>query len=482
MLFKKNTKHFIYCFVIISIFLSFFNLNNRIICHAAAENTESYEFLKSSLKDVLNNKKFTDLTKEIFLDTFDAIYKNYYDYESTNLDIPKVHMYIKNNFIELLKDNVDYVNVYDRESEQGKSFLSKIGVAYYMPGLKYISIVPPAKKDIKDYNDYLAAVLHEVIHSNQENIAFSRDSFLGMVFTEGAATYNQRFAVKPNTNLFLYESIENPENKMAIYTKVPDELGYSFYENSFYKLQMLIGYNEMVGLQRGASKDHLILLIDNKYGKGKGEKILKHMEDSFIPLREPKDKRNTALRYNAAVELEKEILACIKKDMEDLKNKEDTIKYFNVYRNYKNRYLLSIVKSSDIKEDHTNEIFDLDSLDNLMMKKTMEFKALSIYVDKEMEKNVIKMLLYSDSYRLNKNINIPYNLKASKFACEYDSNHHNLILFDLDNNSVKFSIGRCGKIKLMENKKEYKIKKNIFAYITSRTNYINLPDTREKKF
>ena len=465
-------------FIICLLFL--ISLEPHIICSISNESLNSYENLKNSLVNILDKKGFERLTKEIFIDTFDAVYKNYYDYESTNIGLPKVDVYLKNNFIDLLENNIDRVNVYDRESELGKSFLDKIGEAYYMPELKYISIVPPLKKNIKQYNDYLAAVLHEVTHSNQENMTFSRDTFLGMILTEGGATYNQRLACKPTTKLTLYESIENPENNMAIFTKAPDELGYSLYENSFYKLQMLIGYDEMLKLQTGGKYEDLVNLINNKYGTGKTEKILRYMEDAYVAPNKYKYK-DTAIKYDAAVNLEKEILSCVEIDINNLKSKEDTIKYFNIYRNYKSRYLLNCVKSTNTKEDHTDEIFDIKSLDNLMMKKTIEFNALSINTEKERVENTIKMLLFSNYDKLeDQNIEIPYNLFALKFAYDYDLNEHNLFLFDEQGNSLKFTSDKKGKIKISENNKDYKRKNSIFGYITCKTDYVRLPDTGER--
>jgi len=473
MFLKKCIKFIVIHMLIVGLFSFSFEPTWSI----SVKNSDSYENLKNSLINVLNNKKFEDFTKEIFLDTFDAVYKNYYDYESTNIGLPKVDIYLKKNFIDLLKNNIDRVNVYDRESEQGKSFLDKIGEAYYMPELKYISIVPPLKKNIKEYNDYLAAVLHEVTHSNQENMTFSRDTFLGMILTEGGATYNQRLASRPTTKLFLYESIENPENNMAVFTKTPDELGYSLYENSFYKLQMLIGYDEMQKLQTGGKYEDITSLISKKYGIGKAERILKYMEDSYVAPNKYKY-RNTAIKYNAAVNLEKEILNCIKMDIDNLKNKEDTIKYFNIYRNYKIRYLFSCVKSTNTEENHTDKIFNIKSIDDLMMRKAIEFKVLSVYAEKEREEDMIKMLLFSDFDKLqDESIEIPYNLLASKFAYDYDLNVHNLFLFDEQGNSVKFTSDRHGKIKISKNKKDYKRKNNIFGYMTYRMDYLRLPYT-----
>lgn len=466
--------------IILILFLAII-FNPSLILATSFEDLESYENLKNSLINVLNDKDFESKTKEIFIDTFDAIYENYYDYESTNIGLPKVNVYLKKNFIDLLQNNIDYVNSYDRESEEGKSFLDKIGAAYYMPGLKYISIVPPPKENIEEYNNYLAAVLHEVTHSNQENMTFSRDEFLGMILTEGGATYNQRLAVKPTNKLFLYESIENPENNMAIYTKVQDELGYSLYENSFYKLQMLIGYDEMEKLQTGGTYEDLINLINNKYGSSKAEKILKYMEESYIAPNKYKEK-DTKERYNAAVNLEKEILNCIKMDINNLNSRESTIKYFNIYRNYKSKFLLNCVKTTNTNENHTNEIFDIKSIDDLMMKKTIEFKALSVHTKKEREENMIKMLLFSDFDKLqDQTIEIPYNLFTSKFAFDYDLNMHNLFLFNEYGDSIEFVSDRSGNMRISKNQRDYR-KHNIFGYITIRKDYIELPDTGDKGF
>ncbi|MCL2322665.1 MAG: hypothetical protein FWC47_11260 [Oscillospiraceae bacterium] len=450
-------------------------LLNLVYCYGSNESLETYEHLKNSLADTLKDKKFNDQVREIFMDTFEAVYKNYYDYECTNIGLPKVQVYLRNNFIDLLKYNIEYVNVCDRNSEQGRSFLEKIGAAYYMPGLRYISIVPPDKNDTKAYNAYLAAVLHEVTHSNQENIAFSRDSFLGVILTEGAATFNQRFAVKASSNIFLYDSIENPESGMAVYTKVPDELGYSFYENFYCKLQMLVGYDEMVKLQKGEGIQTLITSINSRYGNGTGERILKDMESSFFMLKETKEIRNTKTRFDAIVNLEKDILKCIEIDINNLKNKDDTVKYFNVYRNYKNRYLFSYIRSSNLKEDHTEEVFNIKNLDDIMAKKVIEFKALSANVDLK----IIKLLLFSDSYKIDKDLHIPYNLKTSKFTHDCDIKDSNIVLFDSDDKSALISIGKDGVIEIKSNEKDFNKKDNIFNYITMRENYIRLPDTGE---
>ncbi len=466
-----------YLLIIIASF-SLFSTKNLKYC-SANESIGSLESLKISLIKVLDDKKFDEKTKEIFLDTFYAIDRNYYDYECTNIGLPKIDIYLKNNFINLLKDNIDYINIYTRDSEQGRSFLEKIGAAYYMPGLKYISMVPPLKEDINEYNAYLAAVLHEITHSKQENIVIDKDSFLGMILLEGGATYHQRFATKPSMNLSLYESIENPETQMAIYSKSSDEIGYSLYENSFYKLQMLVGYDEMERMQSGGTYDELVSLIDSKYGKGKAKRVLKYMEDSYVKVRASKKERNTPLKYNAAINLEKEILDCIKKDIANLKSREETIKYFNVYRNYKSRYLLNCIKISNVKEDYTNEIFDIASIDDLIEKKVIEFNILSQYMSRSRQENIIKMLLYTNVNNNESNASIPYNLLASKFVTSNLLKKNSLILFDKDEKSIEFFIERSGKIKVTSNKKPYNDKKKIFGYINTSRENKRLPSTKD---
>ena len=128
---------------------------------------------------------------------------------------------------------------------------------------------------------------------------------------------------------------------------------------------------------------------------------------------------------------------CAKKDIESLNSKNDVKKYINIYRGYKLNNLAQITDSEG--NNITNEIFNIDELDNKMISKILEYNAIPEFTQNQKLNNMaLKAILmasnesYYDKEGIYQELYIPNTIDNTNYKYVEKDGIGNII-FKLEN-------------------------------------------------
>ncbi len=317
-------------------------------------NDSEYNELSNRLQGIIEEKGFTNNEINMLLkETLDKLYSNYSSWQQGYDDMPNVVDYINENFLDVLENKVYEIEFVDENSSRGQQLLNDgmpAGATRVEHGKYCIRMIVPknidSNEDTRSYS--IEELLHEIIHCKQGEITFNSDYFDGHdsvidIYTEGAATFHEKFTNEYTTDVLGSWSIANNSGTKTIdYTK-ENGIGYLVELNAYEKLVYLLGYNFMNKIDNGEIPFSKVEIEMGKIYRETGKTFLNQMTQWYTNYQEKGWQDDKT--YNSAVKFENSFLEIAKKD----KNKEK----FNHYLE-KNLPTVSDASGKDI----TDQVFN----------------------------------------------------------------------------------------------------------------------------
>lgn len=333
-----------------------------------------YERLYHELNKALESKNFNYEVNLFFKDTFERVYDNFDSWTKGYRDFPTREEFIMKSIINPIYSITDVV-FYESGSEEAERLINE----EYMPSgwverdgeELIINIIADKAENADSYaRAYdVEMFFHEVTHCKDK--ALINDYCIGYeeldyFFTEGMATFNQKF---------VYDSAEDEGGAWTIsdsketytikYTK-NNCIGYLLYMNFCEKLAYLADYKNVERVELGEiAFSDLVDIIADRYGREKTDKFFAIMIEMFESYEE--SWRSDEV-FNLAVEAEMIFLDFIRYDIEKIDNAEAAKDYKPIYDFYINKNLPDV----EYKNSYINinrEFFKIEVLDEMLNEK-----------------------------------------------------------------------------------------------------------------
>lgn len=396
-------------------------------------NTNSYNKLLNELKSELAKKDFDSNVNETLIKVFDDLYENYNNWQGLYKDLPTREEFIEDKLI----NSIAYINEFNIYKE-GSPEAEKVIKTY---GLSNIT-TEDNKIAITEYDDYLSMiVLHEIAHAEQnieESPANEKKNYYynGIDFSkalcEGEATFNMKFTTSPSSEKTTFDIIENNKGDTVEYGK-SIKRGYAKYMYIYENLNLFAGYKNLDSIKG----QNIPSQIENDIAQKYGNELASELMQNLAGLIKSENSYNKNEQYQQAIETQKAFLKCIEKDIESLNSKNDVKKYINIYRGYKLNNLAQITDSEG--NNITNEIFNIDELDNKMISKILEYNAIPEFTQNQKLNNMaLKAILmasnesYYDKEGIYQELYIPNTIDNTNYKYVEKDGIGNII-FKLEN-------------------------------------------------
>ena len=395
------------------------------------ESEHEYIFLKDKLEQVLLQKSYDDEVKEILRDTLIEAYTNYPIFKKIFAieEVPSVTEYLTDNFIDLLDKNIDIIKIFFSFEE-----LSEM-IGYNINDSAGIYIEKDRAIYIRDGYERFNTLMHEIYHSSQNNMDdgnFSGYEFFGTsfnhIFSEGGAEKGSEVVViVQNYNLYSPCAFTAPNNDtfQFVIARRGSSYNYTYYYCIYEKIQLMAGYKATEQYKTDGNIAALVNTIDDKYGMGTMEKLVKSAESLYakiynLNLRECFEMSNgKPLPYsyeeykemlNLAVEMENIVLRCLESIISKAVSKEEIIDFLNYYRHYKLMYSIQLLEKPEralyswyeinIRDiDHTGELTNMFQV----VEEALIDKIITYNVLPDFSINEIKELMSEKSFSRTKN-------------------------------------------------------------------------------
>ncbi|MBR4450661.1 MAG: hypothetical protein IKS39_02365 [Clostridia bacterium] len=344
----------------------------------------TYDDLLQKLNDISSKKNLDDVEFAYAKTILDNLYANYDDWRECSKDFPSKEKYIYENLFEPLNNCM--LNFISTESDEGQRMLnagSAFGFTERFGGKTKVTILYEPDEEKSDYLLSAGRFLHELAHVSQMPILFNDTHFkdypyLSYIVTEGGATFkmkmmNQCLARKMAANFTSHGDI-------SLEYKLDNGDGYPKEMNYYCHLQYLAGYDVLEGVIKGDSASNIEARIAERYDTETAKRIFSLL--GSIETADLEENNKEELQYE--LELENLFLECVKKDISQLKTKEDVEAFTNIYRAYMIHLLPGIYLETheDITYiDVTHEPGHLSKakeIDEYMADKICEFNAFGI--------------------------------------------------------------------------------------------------------
>lgn len=379
--------------------------------------TNSYNELLNELKEELSKKGFASNVNNTLIETFNELYENYNNWQGLYKDLPTREDFIQDKLINSIQ-YINEFNIYEEDSPEVEKLVKTYGVPEVTTADNTISLVN------SDPNISMIA-LHEIAHAEQnieENPTTEKQNYyyngvnLSKALREGEATFNMKFTESPSTEKTYSEFIENSKGVRAEYKKRTGE-GYAKYMNLYENLNLFVGYKNLDSVKG----ENIPIQIEEAIARNYGNELATEVMENFAELIKLENSYNKNKEYEQAIKTQTVFLKCIEHDIDSLNSKNDVEKYINIYRGYKLNNLLQVIDSQE--NNITNEIFDIDRLDDKMISKILEYKAIPEFTQsKNLNKMAIKAILmasnepYYDREGVYQDLYIPNNLYNAKYT------------------------------------------------------------------
>lgn len=379
--------------------------------------TNSYNELLNELKEELSKKGFASNVNDTLLKTFNELYENYNNWQGLYKDLPTREDFIQDKLINSIQ-YINEFNIYEEDSPEEEELIRKYDAVYFTTKDNKILMV--------NGSPYISMIaLHEIAHAEQnieENPMSKRKNYyyngvdLSDALCEGEATFNMKFTESPSSEKTSSDYIENSKGFEVQYKKSIRE-GYAKYMNLYENLNLFAGYKNLDSVKG----ENIPIQIEEAIAQNYGDELATEVMENFAELIKLENSYNKNKEYEQAIKTQTVFLKCIEHDIDSLNNKNDVEKYINIYRGYKLNNLLQVIDSQE--NNITNEIFDIDRLDNKMISKILEYNALPEFTQNEnLNKMAIKAILmasdepYYEKEGIYQNLYIPNNLDNAKYT------------------------------------------------------------------
>lgn len=334
---------------------------------------KEYDRLLEKLNSELSKKNFSKEVNQLFIDTFERLYKNYPTWQKGYKDLPCREDYIESNLISIIK-NIDIVEFYKAGSKkaielEADGYSSAWTTFDENRNLSLGIIAKEANKaNEEERNIDIEKFYHEIIHCKQRYIMdYANNYFYGneeveQLYLEGGATFHMKFVNPFSLDVGAMWSIENERGNLIIDYNKDNGVGYLVDLNAYEKLVCLVGYAIMDKVEKGELPISSIEeAITRKYGKAQASKFLQTMKEWYT---EYNNSYKGEKIYNLAIEFEKIFLECIKQDIRLLGTESEITEYKKIWEHYKTKNLPQVTEET--RKNITNETFNIDSIDNML--------------------------------------------------------------------------------------------------------------------
>lgn len=379
-------------------------------------NTNSYNKLLNELKAELAKKGFDSDVNNTLIKAFDELYENYNNWQGLYKDLPTREDFIEDKLINSIKYIKEF-NIYEEGSPEVDEVIRKYGNANITTENNEISITQ------SKYASMIA--LHEIAHAEQnieESPAAEKKNYyyngvdLSTALCEGEATFNMKFTENPSSKKIDYDIIENNKGNEVKYEKSIKE-GYARYLYLYENLNLFAGYKNLDSVKGQNIPAQIESAISKRYGNELASEVMSNLAE-LIKL---ENSHNSNAQYEQAIKTQQTFLKCIEKDIDSLNSKKDVEEYINIYRGYKLNNLAQVIDTDG--NNITNGTFDIESLDNKMISKILEYNAIPNFTqNKELNRMALKAILmasdepYYDKDGIYRNLYIPNNLDNTEYA------------------------------------------------------------------
>lgn len=349
-----------------------------------------YNKLLNNFNKEFNKKEFSEKAYIYMKEIFDNMFGNYDKWKQINKDLPSKEKYITDNLINNIKHirNINFYAIDSKEAQEGLD--NGYGLAYTNSDFEITVIYDESSE--KNFDIEVLRLAHELEHIDQKNIAFNSNYFeeypyMRDILVEGGASSKMKYMSKPKAEKISGYLIES-ENYTLEYKNDTGE-GYPLEMNLYDNIMSLVGYDLMEKIDSGEQPiESIKSAIERRYGAQTANKVFTELENLY----NAKEENNNKAQMEAAVYLQKEFLGCIEKDIDKLQNKEDVIKYTNIYRSYKINNLAKVYRNNN---EITDEYFNIEKIDKKMTDKINQTKAFDLCEDKEENEKALRCLLYT---------------------------------------------------------------------------------------
>ena len=349
-----------------------------------------YNKLLNNFNKEFNKKEFSEKAYIYMKEIFDNMFGNYDKWKQINKDLPSKEKYITDNLINNIKHirNINFYAIDSKEAQEGLD--NGYGLAYTNSDFEITVIYDESSE--KNFDIEVLRLAHELEHIDQKNIAFNSNYFeeypyMRDILVEGGASSKMKYMSKPKVEKISGYLIESG-NYTLEYKNDTGE-GYPLEMNLYDNIMLLVGYDLMEKIDSGEQPiESIKSAIERWYGAQTANKVFTELENLY----NAKEENNNKAQMEAAVYLQKEFLGCIEKDIDKLQNKEDVIKYTNIYRSYKINNLAKVYRNNN---EITDEYFNIEKIDKKMTDKINQTKAFDLCEDKEENEKALRCLLYT---------------------------------------------------------------------------------------
>lgn len=355
------------------------------------------EKLRYELEEELVKKDFPEEAKTFIRECFKQLYKYYPTWRFMYKDLPSREEYIRDNLINVIP-NIPEIEMVKAGTARAND-LTDVASAFTEQDFRVrVVYEDPTVATEEQHLSDLELLLHEFAHCETPNVfnplPYEQSEELRQWFTEGEATFHSKFMFPLTSNQDSAWMIRNESNTRTINYGKTTGVGYMFNLYSYENLVYLAGYDtvKQVGHHDGVSL--VRHTITQKYGKEEEQafwELLCYINDSWD------EAWNTDALYESAVQLQNMLLDFIKQDIRalDPNNPEEIQKYMDVYRGYKLKIMPSV--GDDEYNLYTNEVFEVDETDELLIDKIEEAHLYSFSKNRKLNRMAIKSILYADN-------------------------------------------------------------------------------------
>ena len=435
---KGLAKQLTACFCILLMLASF---SAPVFPQAAAANTSQQTVLEPTLKSayskkvylalreeldaVIKEKGFSNVAKKFLREILLNKLKNYNQWRTGYLDMPNAKDYLRENLIDALK-NVKSITLINEDSQRAKEMIAKGWAAGETDADFNIVVLyrDPAKLLPEDHLEDLEKLDHEIKHCKDKKVIFKIKHYknnydLRDLLVEGGATFHQKFVSPLSACQAGTWTIGDSKSTKSISYEKSNCSGYLLHLSLYETLVYLAGYRTVENVSMGRPVLSIKEEITNRYGAKIANRIWKDM----ISLHSYYEDEGEGIDlYAFAVDLQQQVMKCIKKDIGRLNEKKpkQVRKYMEVYRYYKLKVMPKIYKKQ--YTDITASVFHTETLDQQLVNKIIASNALPQLINNAaLNRSALLSMLYTTTRPLSgkRQFYVPPTISNTRFlACE----------------------------------------------------------------
>lgn len=385
-----------------------------------------YNALLSELQSILNEKNFGNEINEIIIDGMRSLWDSYDNiyFSYSSIGYPNKEQYIRDNYIRGINEVSDVRLMSDEEIAFQPGVVAYVGNDEDGNPYMCLKFKP---SDESEYKGYLNTLQHEVKHIIQnENWNEKPEEYLYMLraSAEGWAVLGEMNKYRNNNAedivAYFNESKIDEENNYLKIGGIGSTTEYSLLPNAILKLTIIVGYDNMYKFETGKiTYEDLLSIIHEKLGNEIAERFINDLETAFLNY--DRDYSipgfeafwfNDDVDFNKIFDAENIVLDVLKNKILNANSKEEIQSLFNFYYLYKKYYCVEYQEiietvidenengiSIDRKAtDKSNEKINIDSIENVLIDKVIQYKAINkISENERLNKMAIKSLLSNDT-------------------------------------------------------------------------------------